>query len=259
MVSLRLIHGACAVLTALIAAGCLFSPGNPVAPTEVAGTTPSPAPAPGPPPPPPSTHNGPTDFLAYWPMNGNAADTTGRWNGTMVGVTTAADRNGSPNSALSFDGISSFIDVGQLHPPVSAFSVALWMRPSVAVTTTGFNRENEIIGDAGGNRGFRLMQLGSALYFQAQGGGETTFFEVTQSDVGRWMHVAAVYDARQVVLYRNGQLVASRPAGVMTVGFQPLQIGRDPNVATSYWQGLLDEVRLYGRALSAGEIATLSR
>lgn len=244
------------VVGPLLTSGCLLfgSDNGPTGPSSVStptATTTSTPTAPS---------VGPSDVLAYWPLNGNALDSASRWSGTIFGgVTPGSDRHGTVGGALTFDGNSGYIDAGQLHPPVNAFTVTFWMRPAVAVTTTGFNRENEIIGDAGNNRGFRLMQQDAALVFQAQGGGGSVSFGVTATDVNRWTHIAAVYDGRQVALYRDGRVAATQTSGVMTTGFQPLQIGRDPNVATSYWRGSLDEVRLYGRALSAAEIESLSR
>lgn len=198
-------------------------------------------------------------LLAHWPLDGHVQDSTGRWNGTNNGVEAGTDRNGLGGGAMSFNGSSGYISIGALHPPVPGFTVSFWMRPGVSTTSTGFNRENEIIGDAGGNRGFRFHQQGSSLYFQAQGGGASTSFAVGSSDTSRWFHVAGTVSGGEMRLYRDGQLVNSASGGTMTAGTQPLEIGRDPNVRTSYWRGLLDEVRIYGRALSASEVQALSR
>lgn len=201
-----------------------------------------------------------SDYLAYWPLDGNAADSGGGWSGSITGgVIPAPDRTGLSGRALSFDGTTGFINVGQLHPPTSGLTIAFWMKPAVSTTTTGFSLENEIVGDAGGNRGFRIHQGGNALVFQAQGGGCSASITLTPADTTRWMHVAGVYSAGQCFLYVNGQVAASGTGGTMTIGARSLQIGRDTNVATSYWGGLLDEMRLYGRALSAAEIAILAR
>ena len=83
----------------------------------------------------------------------------------------------------------------------------------------------------------------------------------------RWQHVAVTVDGADVRLYRNGREVARKVfsgalAGdrtQLTVGGAPSSDGaatvREPS---RFWRGLLDEVRLYRRALSAEEVEALA-
>lgn len=69
-----------------------------------------------------------------------------------------------------------------------------------------------------------------------------------------WTHLAASYDGVNQILYVNGVQVASRPlSGAVKTSTGPLRIGGD-GVWGEYFQGLIDEVRVYNRALSAAEI-----
>ena len=69
-----------------------------------------------------------------------------------------------------------------------------------------------------------------------------------------WSHLAATYDGASQKLFLNGVLVASRiQANLIGVSTGPLRIGGD-SVWGEYFNGLIDEVRVYSRALSAGEI-----
>jgi hypothetical protein len=81
--------------------------------------------------------------------------------------------------------------------------------------------------------------------------------------VNAWQHVAAVADGTRLWLYRNGAVVASADYdGTLNGAFAPLGIGVKPGDegalvpagTPGYWDGLIDEVRLYGRALSRAEI-----
>jgi hypothetical protein len=74
--------------------------------------------------------------------------------------------------------------------------------------------------------------------------------------VDTWYHTAVTYDGTNVTLYLNGQPDGFRAADLNTV-LDPsgLAIGTRPG--SSYWQGQLDEVMLFNRALSAGEIAAI--
>ena len=79
----------------------------------------------------------------------------------------------------------------------------------------------------------------------------------------RWVHVAGVYDPSVpcLKLYTNGVLGGIRTADVPTVQYNStndVYIGSKPSPAGSYWNGKIDEVRVYNRALSAIEIAALA-
>ncbi|MEW6743354.1 MAG: LamG-like jellyroll fold domain-containing protein [Planctomycetota bacterium] len=67
-------------------------------------------------------------------------------------------------------------------------------------------------------------------------------------EVGRWYHIAGVYDGSEVRLYVSGHLVAAtRAAGARTPNNLPLYIGADPHAEGfpySYFDGWIDEVRL---------------
>jgi concanavalin A-like lectin/glucanase superfamily protein/BACON domain-containing protein len=68
-----------------------------------------------------------------------------------------------------------------------------------------------------------------------------------------WTHLATTYDGSQVRLYLNGRLVASAPQkGPLAVGSGPLHIGGTE--LGQWFDGLIDEVRVYDRALTAGEV-----
>jgi hypothetical protein len=70
-----------------------------------------------------------------------------------------------------------------------------------------------------------------------------------------WTHIAVTYDGATLRLYRNGAQIGSRAqTGNIAVGNQPLRIGGN-NVSGEFFNGLIDEVRVYNRALSAAEIA----
>jgi hypothetical protein len=74
-----------------------------------------------------------------------------------------------------------------------------------------------------------------------------------------WTHIAATYDGDAVTIYLNGQLDAMLRVGSIVPGHttQPVLIGHTNEVASTFFKGLIDEVGLYRRALSAAEIATL--
>jgi len=75
---------------------------------------------------------------------------------------------------------------------------------------------------------------------------------------GTFNHVAGVYDGANLSLYLNGVLIATTPTGVtaIPVNHDPLTIGAD-STGGSNFTGVIDEPRIFARALSAAEIAAV--
>ena len=77
---------------------------------------------------------------------------------------------------------------------------------------------------------------------------------LTSADLNTWKHVAMTFDGTTLRLYVGGVLIRSAP-GAHTTTNVPLLFGRW-TPAAEYWNGLIDEVRIYGGVLSQGEIQT---
>jgi hypothetical protein len=77
-------------------------------------------------------------------------------------------------------------------------------------------------------------------------------------EVGQWMHAVGVYDGRLMRLYQNGVEVGRQAKdGALRLGASSVWIGNSPTDASRPFVGLIDEVRVYGRALSASEVEGL--
>ena len=76
----------------------------------------------------------PDGLVAYYRLNGDAVDKSGNGHdGTVVGAVAVADRNGNDNSALSFNGVNSYVRCGDILDdvfcaPVAKFSIAAWAK-----------------------------------------------------------------------------------------------------------------------------------
>jgi hypothetical protein len=76
----------------------------------------------------------------------------------------------------------------------------------------------------------------------------------TASPVNTWTHVALTYDSIALRLYVNGTQVATAArTGAVQTSTNPLWIGGN-NPYGEYFQGLIDEVRVYNRALTQTDI-----
>ena len=70
-----------------------------------------------------------------------------------------------------------------------------------------------------------------------------------------WTHLAMTYDGSVQRLYVNGVLAGTHAqTGNMAVGNQPLRIGGNGSFPGEFFKGLIDEVKVYNRALTAAEI-----
>ncbi|HVR86094.1 MAG TPA: LamG domain-containing protein, partial [Planctomycetota bacterium] len=85
----------------------------------------------------------------------------------------------------------------------------------------------------------------------------------TAVPLNQWIHLAGTYDGKMLKVFVNGSMLAQEPcAAPLRISSQPLSIGARINVKTEAagfaFSGLIDEVRLYNRALSAQDVATLA-
>jgi hypothetical protein len=73
---------------------------------------------------------------------------------------------------------------------------------------------------------------------------------------GQWHHAAGVYDGSMLYLYVDGMLDNSMPSsGSIATNSYDVCIGENSQVTGRYWDGLIDDVQVYKRALSSEEIA----
>ena len=146
---------------------------------------------------------------------------------------------------------------------VNAMTVAAWFK-----ATTLPDTDPRIV-----SKGHRPQRTGTLLHgeytnasgprlrFRLKTGGTTkTLIAAGQTiPVGQWVHMAATYDGTTMRLYQNGVQVGSMAASGNITGHTsaPSVIGANPN-AYGVFNGLIDEVRIYSRAMSAAEIGELA-
>jgi hypothetical protein len=73
----------------------------------------------------------------------------------------------------------------------------------------------------------------------------------------QWHHAVGVYDGSTVKLYIDGSQVASANAGTISYGAGGIAIGRDGDYSGAYFNGLIDNLSIYNRALSGQEVQEL--
>ena len=183
------------------------------------------------------------------------ADVSGRGhNGTIAGAAwSTAGRNGG---ALSFDGVNDMVTVADTAALdlTNAMTLEAWVRPSttnrwrtVALKEQPGALVYSLYSNNSGQRASTNLWLGS---------GEVEARSAASLPTNAWTHLAATYDGAVIRLYVNGALSGSATAtGSMPASTGAFRIGGN-TVWDEYFGGLIDDLRLYNRALSAAEIQT---
>jgi hypothetical protein len=213
-------------------------------------------------------------LVAYYPFNGNANDESGNGNnGAVNGATLSADRFGIANKAYSFDGVSSFIDLSNNNlnnQGNSSRTVACWINPTSNSNPcmNFFSSGNGVTGSTSSNNGktfnLRLNIVSSSLTYNLgfMGYGVTGYdydpLNGTSIPINEWTHVAVTFSENTITLYVNGIKGGSGIVSLNTTG-NSNYIGRSNHTdAYNYFNGNIDEVRLYNRSLTQEEISYLA-
>jgi hypothetical protein len=203
-------------------------------------------------------------LVGYWPFNGNANDESGNGNnGTVNGATLTSDRFGISDRAYSFDGVSNVINITGSNTlnSLTAISISSWI----------FKQSNSVLPEG---------IFGPATYLPNSPG---YFFRIVENrinlavsqpytsplsnqiiNIGQWVHVIGIYDGNSIKFFLNGVLDGETIVGPYLLdawtSSNPLTIGQEIDYASQNlhaWNGSLDEIGIWNRALTADEVLAL--
>lgn len=215
-------------------------------------------------------------LVAYYPFNGNANDVSGNGNNpTFNNATLTSDRNGNLNSAYHFNGVDNYMKIPN-SPTLntnSSISVCAWVRP------TGFYHGkchgNRVLmkGDADFLSGNYLLNFDDNAYtggmnctnsvadtihqtaYGVCGGNTYTYIQKNE-----WILLTYTYDGTTCRFYINCKLEGVETISNLTfTNAYDLFLGKMNNSQYPYWfNGDLDEVRIYNRALNYQEVLAIN-
>ena len=197
---------------------------------------------------------------AHWKLDEGSGDTAvdsvGGHDGKLVNDPVWSS-GGMRGGALDFDGLDDYVEVphDDALSIASELTIAAWIynaSPAISGSYRILSKE-----PPGANDSFWLSLQGQTLWF---GVGGSFYSAPTTVAPNTWYHVAASFDDanNQVRLYVDGVEVGQYFSGAsITVNSSALRIGANWE-SNKYWQGLLDDVRLYDRVLSAADVAALA-
>jgi hypothetical protein len=203
-------------------------------------------------------------LIAYYPFDGNANDASANGHdGVASGVTATVGVDGVEGHAYHFNGSNSKITIPD-HPDftVSNVSVAAWVRSTDKSGHRAITSCYETDGSAQWYHLYYLADSGIAV-FRVDPGGVSSPFVTGISDIadGEWHYVVGVRDisAGKLYVYVDGVLEGTQEdvsSEVLNPG-APVLIGAHNTLTDRYFNGDIDEVRIYGRALSSNDVIGL--
>jgi len=179
----------------------------------------------------------------------SVADISGNNNkGTLTsGVTWTTQ--GKFGNALVFNGSTGRVDIADATSLrlTGTMTLEAWVNPATVSSTW-----RDVIYK--GNDNYYLMASSTQAGVPAGRAGANKVLGTLALPTNTWTHLAVTYGNSTLRLYVNGVLASSVAyTGSIATSTYPLQVGGD-SIYGQYFQGLIDEVRVYNRALSQSEI-----
>jgi hypothetical protein len=202
-------------------------------------------------------------LVAYYPFNGNAHDESGNKNdGKITGAAFVADKFGNSGKALSFDGIDNCVEIPN-SPTINitgSLSISCWIYPRRAekweswvckVNTNGSKAQYRFgFGDPA-PASFGMTIFNSRWY--------DYWINKNVIHLNTWSHVLTIADQEKHIIYYyvNGNLIGTITGIKNFVASEdPLFIGHQRD-DYNFFDGLIDEVRIYNRVLNNREVRAL--
>ncbi|MCF7975040.1 MAG: MBL fold metallo-hydrolase [Phycisphaerae bacterium] len=196
------------------------------------------------------------DLLAHWPLDSIqgtlSPDLAGANTGTLSGDTSVISE-GCIGQAIVFNGTDNDITTTFALTSLDQFTATAWIQTTtparVILAQTPANGIDWLATDS---QGHLKTDLGS-------GGrsGQPLISDTVITD-GLWHHIALTYGSSQRQLYVDGVMAASAASASGPTPGPGLVIGSS-STRTAPWQGLIDDVRIYGCVLSAEDIQALAQ
>ena len=226
------------------------------------------------------------DLIAYYPFNGDASDQSGNGNNGIVnGATLTSDRFGNPNSAYEFDGQDDFIALpSNLTLLETDFTISVLLKPDdygKKSATSSFCARTIFSHRFRAHKNSDPMNSGLIMRLtKGRGCDGNNFFsgrfidpnfqynpityQYTEANAYDWFHYTLIREKDTMTIYLNGRWVSQVAVSPEPIYLNPNQtvtaIGaaiHQNNRLFFPFDGVLDDIRIYGRALEKTEVQEL--
>ena len=200
-------------------------------------------------------------LIGYWAFDEtsgtNAIDSSGN---NKTGIVNGAiwTTGGHLNNALSFDGTNDLVTISDNFDP-TAYTEIVWVKPSAISSRNIFVRTSSSGPTVNWSHQIWINSTGQFVASLYDGSGKN-ITGTTIITPNTWYVVAVTASNNgQMILYVNGvQEGAPVNIGTMWTGGDRYYVGSNSGGGVGYFQGTIDEVKLYNRVLSSTEIAGIS-
>jgi Concanavalin A-like lectin/glucanases superfamily len=207
-----------------------------------------------------------TGLVSDYSFNGNALDATGNNNGTFQNTPIlTTDRFGISSKAYSFNGTNQYMSTSTIYTNPSDFSLSVWFKTNTISGGNLFGFGNTQTGQSSNYDRQIYMNNAGQIYFGIYPGSVVTVNSASSYNDNAWHLVTATLSSTAGMnLYIDGLSVGSNTtvtaaqnySGYWKAGFGNLT-GWPSMPSGNYFNGILDDILVYNRALNAGEISTL--
>lgn len=205
-------------------------------------------------------------LTGYWPFNNNANDLSVNGNnGIVYGASLTTDRFGNQNNAYSFNGINSYIETPINGLLTNEYSYSVWaLTNTLPPSGTGsfifysgsygatqcINTNNNVgVNNGLGGNGYNTSS--PIQYITYQG---------TNVITSQWAHIVLTRSSRAMKLYINCKLIKTDSTTYNTFpaygASATVKFGAREN-NTAFFDGKIDDIRVYNRAISNTEVCAL--
>ncbi|MCF7836107.1 hypothetical protein K9N08_00405, partial [Candidatus Gracilibacteria bacterium] len=174
--------------------------------------------------------------------------------GTTAGTMTSADSvNGVFDSALDFDGVDDYVEIAD----DASLDITDMLTTSMWVKTDGSDIQTTALSKGWNNLRVIINGTNTIRVVWNTGGVDHTVITTDVVAPGEWQHIVVTYDRSNINIYLNGSLVKQGAAsGDVLTNDTSLKIGTYTS-ALQFFDGSIDDVAIYNRALSSAEISAL--
>jgi hypothetical protein len=199
----------------------------------------------------------PANLISWWAGDNNANDIQGSNHGTLMGNATA-NGSGKVGQAFNLNGTSAFVQVADKPEwdfANSAFTIDLWVNFNQVNNPSTFIAHDD---GQGANNKWVFRYTGGNLQFHTNDtqNNSVAINAAFAPAVNTWYHLAVTRTGSTYTLYINGAGTPTTNAAAVPNASANLTIGWAEG-STGFMNGLIDEVEIFNRALSAGEIQAI--
>jgi len=199
----------------------------------------------------------PTEGLVAWyPFNGNANDESGNgYDGVVQGASLSENRFGIENQSFSFDGMDDYISVSNDFN-FNELTVSVWIKQNQFAETYSAIIDRSLTNNIGWWIEDNAVSYDSLLFTGGVASGNYFRTQAARPQPNAWTHIGALYSSGNQQLFINGVLV-DQDVNSLMLQFPEVTMFLGKRTNSAFWDGSIDDVGIWNRALTEDEILAL--